>query len=461
MSSTTKIMMSPQERRAAASIATIFIFRMLGLFMILPVFALYADGFDGVTPTQIGLAIGAYGLTQALLQIPYGMASDRLGRKPVILFGLVIFALGSIVAAQAESIEMIILGRAIQGAGAIAAAMMALLSDQTREEHRTKAMAMIGMSIGFSFIGAMVLGPLLSSWWGVPGIFYLTAALALLGMLILWQIPAPPKALQFHHDTEADVSLILPNLQDPQLLRLNLGIFSLHFVLTASFIALPFLLRDSGHAPADHWQLYLPVMVLAMITMVPFIIVAEKRRLMKPIFVGAILLLSITELLMAWGGANFWLLALLLWLFFSGFNLLEASLPSLVAKFAPPASRGTAMGIYSTSQFLGAFCGGVIGGWTYSHYHSEGLFLLCGGILLLWGLAAITMESPRYVITRMFHIEPMDAQHAKTLQNELENITGVAESYLDSDEGVVMLKVDPLQLDEQRLDQLLVIRAES
>jgi MFS family permease len=447
--------MSPIEKRAAAALATIFSFRMLGLFMILPVFAIYAEGLGEVSHLQVGLAIGIYGLTQALLQIPFGMASDRLGRKPVIIFGLLIFIAGSVVAANAETIEMIIAGRALQGAGAVAAAVMALLSDLTQEEHRTKAMALVGMSIGFAFVGAMVLGPILNGFIGVPGLFGLTAVLGVVGIVILiWVVPHP-KELHFHHDTESEPALFGSILRDGQLMRLNLGIFILHMVLTASFIAIPSMLRNSGLAANDHWMLYLPVLVVAMATIVPFIIIAEKRRKMKTVFVGAIGLLMLVMAALAWNNVGLWTIGILLWLFFTGFNLLEASLPSLVSKFAPAASKGSAMGIYSTSQFLGAFSGGVVGGAVLGELGPVGLFTLCSAVLALWFVVALSMQSPRYLKSILLKVGAMSEEAAAGLEQRIQQVVGVAEVTVNGSDEVAYLKVDSQLLDQQQLDQII------
>jgi len=447
--------MSPLEKRAASALATIFSFRMLGLFMILPVFAIYAEGMGEVTPLQIGLAIGIYGLTQALLQIPFGMASDRLGRKPVIVFGLLIFIVGSVVAAYAETIEMIIAGRALQGAGAVAAAVMALLSDLTQEEHRTKAMAMVGMSIGFAFVGAMVLGPILNGFIGVPGLFGLTAVLGVVGIIILLWIVPNPKELHFHHDTEAEPALFGSILRDGQLMRLNLGIFILHMVLTASFIAIPFMLLDSGLAANDHWMLYLPVLMLAMGIIIPFIIIAERLRKMKSVFVGAIGLLVLVMVTLAWNNVGLWTIGILLFLFFTGFNLLEASLPSLVSKFAPAASKGSAMGIYSTSQFLGAFTGGVAGGAVLGQFGATGLFTLCSAALVLWFVVALSMQQPRYLKSLLVKVGAMGHESAQKLEQAIEQVTGVAEVTVDGRDEVAYLKVDSQQFEPQQLEQII------
>ncbi len=447
------VQMTAKEQRAAVSLAAIFALRMLGLFMILPVFALYAEELEGVTSLQVGLAIGVYGLTQALLQLPFGMLSDRIGRKPVIAAGLFIFALGSVVAAMATSIEGVIFGRALQGAGAVAAAVMALAADLTREEHRTKAMAVIGMSIGFSFVLAMVAGPLLNHWIGVPGIFALTAALALGGIVLLYTTVPTPHESSFHRDAEAEPALLGRVLRDGQLLRLDFGILVLHMVLTASFVVLPLALRDSGFSPEHHWQLYLPVMVLAMLMAVPFIIVAERKRRMKRVFTSAIGVLLLSQLALVWGQQQYWLIAFLLLTFFTAFSLLEATLPSLVSKVAPAQSKGTAMGVYTSSQFIGAFIGGVAGGWIHGGYGSSGVFLLCSALIALWLLAALSMREPRYLVVRMFRVEVADATQAKELEQRLRLVKGVAEASVNVDDGIAYTKVDSRVLDREALRQ--------
>jgi len=448
--------MTTEERRATVSLASIFALRMMGLFMILPVFALYAEGLEGVTSTQVGLAIGIYGLTQALLQLPFGMLSDRIGRKPVIAGGLLIFAIGSVVAAMATSIEGVILGRALQGAGAVAAAVMALAADLTSEAHRTKAMAVIGMSIGLSFVVAMVAGPLLNHWIGVPGIFALTAVLALGGIALLYLVVPTPAKTRFHPDTEAQPAQFRQVLRDTQLLRLDLGILVLHLVLTASFVVLPLALRDSGFAPEHHWQLYLPVMVVAMALSIPFIIIAEKKRRMKQVFVGAVGVLLLSQLALVWGYRHFWAIALLLLGFFTAFNLLEATLPSLVSKVAPAQSKGTAMGVYTTSQFIGAFIGGVTGGWMHEAYGNGAVFVLCSGVIGLWLLAALSMREPRYLATEMVTVGEVDGGQAGLLEQQLLAVRGVAEASVNVDDGIAYLKVDSRVLDRDALNQFSV-----
>ncbi|WP_232023963.1 MFS transporter [Sulfurivermis fontis] len=447
------ISMTAKERHAAAALAGIFGVRMLGMFMILPVFALYAEHLADVTPLLIGVAIGIYGLTQALLQIPFGMASDRLGRKPVIVAGLLLFAAGSVVAALADSIHGVIIGRALQGAGAVAAAVMALVADLTREEHRTKAMAFIGMSIGLSFVVAMVLGPVLNQWFGVPGIFWLTAVLALGGIaLLLLAVPNPPHT-QRHRDAEPVAGQFGRILCDGQLLRLDFGILTLHMVLTASFVVVPLVLRDIGFAPARHWLLYLPVMVLAITLAIPFIIVAEKKHKLKQVLLGAIAALALAMLGMGVLGESLGAMALWLLLFFTAFNLLEATLPSLVSKFAPADARGTAMGVYSSSQFIGAFIGGTVGGGLHGLYGLYSVFLFAAAALGLWWLAALGMRQPRYLASHLLKVGTMAPSQAAMLSGELMAVRGVAEAVVNGEEGVAYLKVDSQQLDRTALER--------
>ncbi len=401
--------MSANEWRAVTTMAGIYALRMLGLFMILPVFALYADKLKGSTPALIGLAIGIYGMTQAVLQIPFGLASDHFGRKPLILLGLTIFAAGSLVAAGAESIYWVIVGRSIQGAGAIAAVVMALTADLTREEHRVKAMAVIGMSIGGSFALAMILGPVLNQWIGVPGIFALTAALSVGGMLVIVFLVPTPVSSRVHRDAEPVPAQFGRILRDGQLLRLDLGILTLHMILTASFVVLPLALRDLAGLPAArHWEVYLPVLVLSIPLAIPFIIQAEKHRRMKQVFIGAIFIIALAEFGLFELHRSLYAIGLLLLVFYSGFNLLEAILPSLIAKMAPPDSKGTAMGFYSSSQFFGAFLGGSIGGWLHGRYGIASVFLFCTGAALFWAVIASGMRQPRYLSTRLLRVGEVD-----------------------------------------------------
>ena len=416
--------MTADERRAAFWLAGVFSLRMLGLFMILPVFALYAEHLRGNTPALAGLAIGIYGFSQALFQIPFGFLSDRYGRKRMIYLGLLIFAAGSGVAALADSIHGVILGRALQGGGAVSAAVMALAADLTREEHRIKVMAVIGITIGVSFAASMILGPVLNGWIGVPGIFWLTGLLALLGIAVVrFRVPDPVES-RIHRDAEPVAAQFGRVLLDTQLLRLNFGIFILHLLLTATFVAVPLALRDAGLPSDQHWQVYLPALVLSMAAMIPFVIIAEKHRRLKPVFLGAILLLILTEFGLLALHATVLETAVLLLVFFTAFNLLEATLPSLIAKLAPPDAKGTAMGVYSSSQFLGAFAGGALGGWLRGLYGLQGVFTFATLAALAWLLAAWTMKNPRYLSSYLLNVGALDEAEARLLALRLSRGAG-------------------------------------
>lgn len=442
--------MSPTERRAAIGLAGVYGTRMLGLFLILPVFALFAEGLPGATPFLTGLAIGIYGLTQAALQIPFGLASDRFGRKPIILGGLMLFAVGSLVAATADDIFWIIVGRALQGSGAVAAAVMALAADLTREEQRTKVMASIGMTIGASFMLAMVAGPALNHWVGVSGIFWLTAGLALFGMLLIAKVVPTPTGSCVHRDAEAVPALFSRVLRNLDLLRLDFGIFALHLILTALFLVVPLALRDAGAPPAEHAWIYLPVMFLSIVTMVPFVILAERKRQMKPVFLGAVGLLLVVQLGLS-QAEGYWQLVVALWLFFTAFNLLEATLPSLVSKTAPADAKGTAMGVYTSSQFAGAFVGGTLGGWVHQHWGIDGVFIYGASVAGLWLVLAAGMRKPGRYASRLLAVGPVGGDRAGELAAELRGITGVREAVVVAEEGVAYLKVDRDSFDPDSL----------
>jgi MFS family permease len=385
--------MSPTERRATAGLAGIFGLRMLGMFIVLPVLALYAETLPGGRDhTLVGLALGAYGLTQAVLQVPFGWASDRWGRKPVIVAGLVIFALGSFIAAWAPTIGWVIAGRTVQGAGAISAAVIALTADLTRDGVRTKAMASIGITIGATFALSLVAGPVLKALIGVPGIFALTGILALGAIAVLrWAVPAPE---QRSDARRVESGQMLRALADPQLARLNLGIFALHAILMALFIEVPFALRDAGLPPDRHWTIYLPVLVGSVLLMYPFVKRADRSG--RAVFNGAIVGLLVAEAALAYSTSHLSLtaLAVSLLVFFTAFNLLEASLPALVSKVAPPSLKGTAIGVYSSVQFLGAFAGAAVGGWLAQNVSHAAVYWFGLALGAVWLLASATMAPP-------------------------------------------------------------------
>ncbi len=384
--------MSPEERRAGVSLASIFALRMLGLFLILPVFAVYAKTLPGGDNLAlVGFALGAYGLTQAVFQIPYGIASDLWGRKPVIVIGLLIFALGSFVAAWAPDMHWIIVGRVLQGMGAISAAVTALAADLTREEHRTKVMAMIGSSIGLVFALSLVGAPLLYGWIGMGGIFSMTGVLALAAIVLLLKAvpPAPPP---LGHEKLPLRRVIF----DADLLRLNLGIFTLHMVQMAMFVVLPHaLVNHGGLAAAAHWRVYLPAVLVSFAIMVPAIIAAERKDKMRTIFRAAVALLVIVQLGLFFFGHSLWALAVWLVLFFVAFNILEATLPSLVSRTAPPAAKGAALGVYNTTQAIGLFIGGAAGGYIAQYFGDNAVFAACAGLVLIWLAVANSMNFPQ------------------------------------------------------------------
>ncbi|MDP1672212.1 MAG: MFS transporter [Burkholderiales bacterium] len=390
--------MTPLELRASIGLSGIFGLRMLGMFVILPVFAIYAESLPGGDDlTLVGIAIGIYGLTQAILQIPFGWWSDRIGRKPVVYAGLVIFAIGSFVAALAPNIYIVILGRVLQGAGAISAAVIAMTADLTRESQRAKAMAMIGSTIGASFALSLIASPWLDRVIGVPGIFAMTGILALAGIIVMWRVipdapqvpPAPGRALKDFWSV----------LTDPQLARLNWGIFALHAVLMALFIVVPFSLRDAGLPIAEHWKVYLPVMVGSFVLMLPPVMQAGNPVLLRRWFIIAVGLLLAGHLALPWLAANILFLSMFLLLFFVPFNVLEAMLPTLTTRLAPAHAKGTAIGLYSTIQFFGTFVGAAAGGFIYKYWGLSGVVVLDAGLLAIWLILALGMRVPP-VVTR-------------------------------------------------------------
>ena len=389
--------MNAHEKKAVAALAAIFALRMFGLFMLLPLLAIYAAQFPHSTPLLIGLALGIYGLTQGLLQIAFGMASDRFGRKRVIAIGLLIFAFGSVLAALADSIGALLIGRALQGAGAISSALLALAADLTRETQRTNAMAVMGVSIGVVFVLSLMFAPLLESLLGVPGIFWLSVALALAAMVVLWRI-VPPAARHSERVVALSVVRFRRLLVDAQLLRLNGGVFCLHMVLTALFVVLPgFLHLSSGLPLAAHWKLYAPVLLLSVLGMLPLLRFGARRRRLTAAFNWSVALLLISSLAMAYANQHGIVpLLMSLWLFFVAFNTLEAMLPSLVSRLAPPADKGTAIGVYHTFQFLGMFAGGFVSGWLSGQFGMHSVYWLCAAIAGLWLASASTAPKFRF-----------------------------------------------------------------
>jgi MFS family permease len=446
--------MTGEELRASLSLASLFALRMLGLFLILPVFAVFAPQLTGGDNLAlVGLALGIYGLTQAVLQIPYGIAADRFGRKRMIVIGLVLFAAGSFLAAGATSIWMTIVGRAIQGSGAIAAAVMALATDLTREEHRTKVMAMIGASIGLVFALSLVLAPALYRWIGMPGIFDLTGVLALVGIWVTLKVVPPEPAKHVEHAPDLSEATLRRVIGNVELLRLNVGIFALHMVQMAMFVVIPHALIDYGHLPvSSHWQVYLPVVLASFVLMVPLIFVAERGGRARRVFLGAVASLVVVMVGFAAGLERFWAVVALLLAFFVCFNILEASLPSLVSRIAPPAAKATALGVYNTTQAFGLFAGGAVGGWIAEHYSGQAVFVFGAVVVGLWLVAAWNMTVPAPVSTRTVPIGA--STDAAELRRQLVLVPGVRDAVVVPEERVAHLKVMP-GWDEARVAELV------
>lgn len=447
--------MSPVELRASMSLAAIFGLRLLGMFVILPVFAIYAERIPGGDNLAlVGVAIGAYGLTQAILQIPFGWWSDRHGRKPVIYAGLAIFALGSFIAAAAPNIYVVIAGRILQGAGAISAAVMAMAADLTRDEHRTKAMAMIGSTIGLAFAFSLVASPWLNGLIGVPGLFAMTGVLALAAMLVTWRVV--PDVVEAPRIANSSVLREFYDvLRDPQLARLNVGIFALHAVLMALFIALPFSLRDAGLALNEHWKVYLPVMLGSFVLMMPAILGRDSARRLKISFVASVVVLLTAHVALPWLRGDVMALAFFLLLFFTPFNVLEALLPSLTSRMAPAGRKGVAIGVYSSVQFFGTFVGAAGGGYLYGRWGFNAIVIADVALLVIWLMAAWGMRAPEKPGARTYAVPPMDARQEAALLARLCTLPGVREARVVASERTAYLKVDSAGFDEHNVLNIL------
>lgn len=437
--------MSAVELRSALGLATLFGLRMLGMFIILPVFALYAHTLEGGSDlTLVGIALGAYGLAQALLQIPFGRWSDRVGRKPVLYFGLALFAAGSFLAAVATDIRVVIAGRILQGGGAISAVAIAMAADLTREQHRTKVMAIIGSTIGFAFAVSVVAGPWLNAWIGVPGIFVLTGVLALAAMAIVAGLPSPVAPV----GSQPPVSLSVV-LRVPELARLDLGIFVLHAVLMAMFVMVPLALVQAGLAADRHWQVYAVVMAGSALLMLPAVLRGDRRGGGRGVFIGAIALVAVSQaMLFAAGGSVVSLVAALL-VFFTGFNILEAALPARVSRAAPAAARGSAIGVFSSVQFVGAFVGAALGGFLLQRFGAGGVLVATLSLTLLWLLAATQGAQSDRVGTRVYAVPPMDSVRAMGLTERLGALPGVRAARVQWVERTAYLEVELARFDER------------
>ncbi|WP_374600645.1 MFS transporter [Niveibacterium sp.] len=450
MSSPFSDRMSAQERRAGATLAAIFALRMLGLFLILPVFSVFAKTLPGGNDLQwAGLALGAFGMVQAIFQVPFGVASDRFGRKPVIVFGLLMFAAGCALAAWAPNIGWMIAARALQGAGAISAAVSALAADLTREQHRTKVMAMIGSTIGLVFAVSLVASPALYQWIGMHGMFLLTGALSLLAIPVLLRaVPTPPRI-----ETAMPRVPLATVLTERQLMPLHFGVFAIHMIQMGMFLIVPRILVESEHLPlAEHWKIYLPVVLASFVLMVPAIIYAERKRQMRRVLLASIALLAATQLGFLLVQDAFWPIVGLLFLFFVAFNIVEASLPSLVSRIAPPQAKGAALGVYNTSQSIGAALGGAAGGAVAAHFGPHAVFAGTTLLALIWWLWARSMRNPPQLTEREIAIDP----HIEiaSFRHELLALPGVREAIVIPERRMAYLKINLERWDEASLRRL-------
>ncbi len=446
--------MSREELHASLSLASLIALRMLGLFLILPVFAVDAPHLaGGDNRLLVGIALGAYGLTQAMLQIPFGVASDRYGRKRVIVLGLVLFAIGGFIAAWATDIHWTIVGRAVQGAGAISAAIVAFVADTTRDEHRTKAMAIIGSTVGLMFAVSLVAAPALYRVVGMPGIFELTAILALAAIVVVVKVVPPETAHQHDPSREVAPAKLREVAANPELLRLNFGVFTLHAVQMAMFVVVPHALIAVGGLPVtEHWKVYLPALLASFVLMLPAILGVERRGQLKSLFLGSIVLLALVQVgFVEFGTRLAWLVALLV-AFFVAFNILEATLPSLVSRIAPPSARGAALGIYNTTQSFGLFAGGALGGFLAQHYGDAGVHAFSAVLAAAWVLAALAMRVPPPTASRTIPIGQVD--DPERLRAALARVNGVREAIVIPERGVAHLKVTP-GWDERSVERLV------
>lgn len=447
--------MTTTEKKATLGLSLVFAFRMLGMFMVLPVMTIYGQNLEQATPALIGLAIGAYGYTQALLQIPLGIVSDRIGRMPIIFAGLLVFVFGSIVAACADSIWGVIIGRILQGMGAISAAVMALLSDLTREQHRTKAMAFLGMSIGASFALAMIMGPVITYYFGLHGLFWFIAMMAATGLCImLWLVPRP-NLQQTRRDCSVAKAVFLPTLKDINLFRLDFSIAAVHIVMMANFMMLPtILLNEIGLPKNQHWWVYLLAFIGSAFGMVPLIVYGEKQRQLKKVLLGCVLILLVCSLFFGLTHKLLWPMLLGIMVFFIAFNTIEAILPSMISKVAKAGAKGTAMGIFSTSQFLGAAIGASLGGILINFGGLSTVFIGTALVCVIWLMVIVNMKEPPYVTSLKLPIE-MGTLQANNVANYLMKQQGITEALLVSEESALYVKFDKQQIKAEDIAQLV------
>ncbi|MCP1771840.1 putative MFS family arabinose efflux permease [Neisseria perflava] len=457
MSRTNRVTMFPHEWRASTTLSGVYALRMLGMFLVLPVFALYAATLPGAEKHQalVGVAMGIYGLTQALCQLPLGMASDKFGRKKVIYAGLIVFAAGSFVAAAADTLPMLVVARAVQGAGAVSAAVTALLADLTREEVRTQAMAMIGLSIGLTFSVSLVAAPLMADWIGVSGLFALTGILTLISIGVVAWLTPNPETSKLHEDAQAQPSRFGEVLKNPQLLGLDFGIFALHAAQMALFTALPFAMLELGLDKIQHWKVYLPATITGLIVMVPLIIIGETRNKLKQVFMLGIACIALAQIGLLFGLNSIWLITAYLMVYFIGFNVLEASLPSMVSKIAPTDLKGTAMGVYNTLQSVGLFVGGACGGLLFQHYGFGGVFAFCSALMLLWLAVAWLLPAPKPVKNISLRVPITWQGQESALHSALTDLAGVEAVSFSRDKQTVYIKALQKGFDQAAAEKII------
>ncbi|WP_228411740.1 MFS transporter [Entomomonas moraniae] len=448
--------MNPKEVRATVGLSLVFAFRMLGMFMVLPVMAIYGQSLQDATPILIGLAVGAYGYTQAVLQIPLGMLSDRVGRLPIILIGLLLFFIGSVVAAMSGSIWGVLFGRVLQGMGAISAAVMALLSDLTREQNRTKAMASIGMSIGASFAVAIIMGPILANHFGLHGLFWFIAAMAASGFLLMvFVVPKPDQRL-IRRDAAIAKADFLPTLKDLDLFRLDFSIAAVHMVMMANFLALPMiLLNDVGLPKNQHWWVYLIAFIGSAFGMIPMIIFGEKKRKLKQVLIASVCILLVCSLFFLFDHSSVWALLIGILVFFIAFNTIEAILPSMISKVAKAGAKGTAMGIFSTSQFLGAGIGASASGILIKFGGVSATFIGSIVICVIWLAILLRMKEPPYVTSIRLALSENQLANPQLIASLLEQ-QGISDAFIAPDEQAIYIKFDKQYIKAEQVEALVL-----
>ena len=453
-----RIQMFPHEWRASTTLSGVYALRMLGMFLVLPVLAMYAASLPGAedNKTLVGLAMGIYGLTQALLQLPLGIASDKFGRKKTIYAGLVIFAAGSFLAAAADTLPLLVTARAIQGAGAVSAAVTALLADLTRDGVRTRAMAMIGLSIGLTFSVSLVVAPMIADVVGVRGLFLLTGILTVASIGVVAFMTPAPEVSKLHEDTQAQPARIGEVLKNRQLLNLDFGIFALHAAQMALFTALPFAMTQLGLEKIQHWKVYLPSTVAGLVVMVPLIIIGETRNRLKQVFILGIVCIAAAQIGLLSGMHSIWLITVYLIVYFIGFNVLEASLPSMVSKIAPSDLKGTAMGVYNTMQSVGLFAGGAAGGLLFQKYGFVGVFAFCSTLMLLWLVLAVLSPAPKPVKNLSYPVGSVWQGNQEGLYRALSELEGVEDISFSFDRQTVYIKVLQKGFDQAAAEDIII-----